>query len=658
MFRTLNNLLVAFTNGDPSLFGASKPTPDAITRYRYEQRTTIARLTPAMVFACICNAILALVVITHNSTNWAAILWAFPLISICAFLYIRSRDKALLARFEDHQQSSQPLNRTILMAGTIGFLWMALPVLFYDKLDSIGQVVLLCITIGALCGGAFAFSTLPAAAVAFIAPISTGALLAIAGVNGAENLALTTLLLAYTFALLRAVVTYSNQLLKKVIEHADAEADARRDPLTGLMNRKALEEYMLEMAIAPLHRNGAGFCVLYLDLDHFKLINDTFGHATGDALLQQVAERLAIAVRPSDCVARVGGDEFCIVCTNVNETTVAAKLADRVLRQFDAPIRIAERSLKCRPSIGISVAPNNGDTPADLIKNADIALYQCKQHRRGSYAFFTKDDDERVKRRLFIGSSIKKGMDANEFHIDYQPIFETHSLKLAGFEALLRWRHPEIGLIPPSEFIPLAEELDLIHDLGNWLISTVCKHMVEWPSDIRASVNFSPIQLRSPRLAESILAEIERNNIDPSRFEVELTETVSLDNCEIGANVLSTLREAGITVALDDFGTGYSSLAYLCKLPIDRIKIDRSFISTGLENPLSAAIIQAVVALAKSLGKSVVAEGVETEAQLLMLAKYGCDEVQGYLLSRPISHERATKLTKFGENSELLTRVA
>ena len=644
MLERVNRFASRFFSGDPSLFGGGKLPNQMLSQFRQEQIDVIARLAPAMMIACICNAVVALVVLNSSTHRMYGAIWAFVLISISAYLYLKQ--PKLQEGLKSGSGAEKGIRRAIVIAGLLGVLWTVLPFGFYGSLDRTGQVVVACLSIGVLCGGALVFSTLPAAAISFIFPVVSGTLLAIGYSTNITDHLIMLLVLAYTVTLVRGVVTFSNQLLRKVIDKANAKEDARKDTLTGLMNRKAFEEFVNVHAIAPLRRNGSGFAVFYLDLDHFKTINDTYGHDVGDELLRQVASRLTAAVRPNDCVARVGGDEFSVVCQNVNNAALAAKLAERILRAFDPPIRLKDRSIQCRQSIGIALAPVNGDQPLDLMKNADIALYQCKQKARGTYAFFTRADDERIKRRNTIGSSMRKALENGEFYLEYQPIFTARPVKLSGFEALVRWKHPELGLIPPMDFILIAEELDLIHDLGNWIIKDVCRTASNWPGHIRVSINFSTIQLRSPRLVQTILETMEKYSITPERIEIELTETISLEGNSSGVQVLQTLREHGMSIALDDFGTGYSSLSYLCTLPIDRVKIDRSFTSTIFDKPESMAIIHAILGLARSLNIQVVAEGIETQGQLDVVAEQGCEEIQGFLLSRPLSEGDATEMCR------------
>ncbi|MGE3248332.1 MAG: putative bifunctional diguanylate cyclase/phosphodiesterase, partial [Beijerinckiaceae bacterium] len=310
------------------------------------------------------------------------------------------------------------------------------------------------------------------------------------------------------------------------------------------------------------------------------------------------------------------------------------------------------RPLACNTSIGIALAPDNGEDAANIIKNADIALYNAKRRKRGDYAFFESATDERAQKRKQIGMALREALAKKELFLEFQPIYATHDRQVNGFEALVRWTHPQLGDVGPAQFIPIAEELGLIQDIGEFIIEEACAALAQWPERMRVSVNFSPLQMRSPALLEVILAALARHGLKPERFEIEVTETVSLEGDTKALAMLEALSAHGMSIALDDFGTGYSSLSYLCTLPVSRVKIDRSFVASIFRTTQSLAVIQAILGLAHSLGMQVVAEGIESRAQFDIVAGHGCEEIQGFLFSKPLSLQAAVQLAN-NSNSKL-----
>jgi diguanylate cyclase (GGDEF)-like protein len=409
---------------------------------------------------------------------------------------------------------------------------------------------------------------------------------------------------------------------------------ARHDALTNLPNRTLFRE-RLERAL-QLAKRGEPLAVLCLDLDHFKEINDSLGHPVGDALLNAVAARLHDCLTDSDTVARLGGDEFAIVqlCGNCEPTAVAA-LASQIVEIVAAPYDIDGHHLVIGVSIGIAMAPDDGDNPDELLKRADLALYRAKADGRGTYRFFEAGMDARAQARRLMELDLRAALRREEFEVYYQPIFDLASDETAAFEALARWNHPERGLIQPGQFIPIAEETGLIVQLGDWVLRRACREAAGWSKPASVAVNLSPVQFRNPNLAASVKSALVESGLPPHRLELEITESVLLQNSESTRAVLLELREHGVKISLDDFGTGYSSLSYLRSFPFDKIKIDRSFVSELASSDDSMAIIRAVTGLGKSLGMVTTAEGVETAEQLALLRREGCTQAQGYLFSKP-----------------------
>jgi diguanylate cyclase (GGDEF)-like protein/PAS domain S-box-containing protein len=422
-----------------------------------------------------------------------------------------------------------------------------------------------------------------------------------------------------------------------VTERKRAEARiehmARHDALTNLANRTLFRNEMDE-ALARVRRRGS-LAVLCLDLDHFKSVNDTLGHPVGDALLRAVTERLRACVRDGDTIARLGGDEFAILQIGLEKPEEASGLARRLIDTMGEPYDLGGHQVVIGTSIGIAVAPNDGEDPDQLLKNADMALYRAKNDGRGTYRFFEPEMDARLQARRALELDLRKALAQGEFELFYQPLVDLRSNEVSGCEALLRWHHPERGLVEPAEFIPLAEEIGLIVPLGEWVLRQACAEAVQWPNDVKVAVNLSPVQFKNRNLVQAVVRALAASGLSARRLELEITETVLLLENEATLATLHQLRELGVRISMDDFGTGYSSLSYLRSFPFDKIKIDRSFVRDLAEKQDSVAIIRAVAGLGSSLGITTTAEGVETIEQLNKVRAEGCTEVQGYFFSPP-----------------------
>ena len=426
----------------------------------------------------------------------------------------------------------------------------------------------------------------------------------------------------------RMVVTYED-----VTERRQAEAKimhmARHDALTNLPNRVLFRDKM-EQALA----RGEKLAVMFLDLDRFKSVNDSLGHPVGDALLCAVTERLLRVVRGVDTVARLGGDEFAIVQSSARPTD-ASELAAELIETFSEPFEVHGHQVIIGTSIGIAMAPADGNEPDQLLRNADMALYRAKAEGRGTYHFFQPGMDAQMQERRRLELDLRKAMLNSEFELYYQPLIQIANGEVCGFEALIRWNHPERGIVAPNEFIPVAEEIGLILPLGEWVLKQACLDAAAWPGKLTVAVNLSAAQFRNPMLALSVVSALGQSGLAASRLELEITETVLLQDDRAVLDTLHQIRDLGVRICMDDFGTGYSSLSYLRSFPFDKIKIDRSFVrELGKENDC-VAIIRAVTRLGSSLGMITTAEGVETEQQLEILRAEGCVQVQGYLFSRP-----------------------
>jgi diguanylate cyclase (GGDEF)-like protein len=409
---------------------------------------------------------------------------------------------------------------------------------------------------------------------------------------------------------------------------------AHHDALTGLPNRILFAE-QLEQALKRVRR-GDRLAILYIDLDHLKRVNDTLGHPIGDRLLKGVADRLLGCIRDIDTVARLSGDEFAIIQSSINQPSEAAALAVRVREAIRAPFELNGHQVVVDISIGISIAPDDGNELDELLKTADIALYEAKNTGRGTYCFYETDMNERMQIRGKLEQDLGRALAHGEFELFYQPIVNLRDNKISAFETLLRWNHPERGIIAPSEFIPVAEEMGLIIPLGEWVLRTACLEAATWPSEINVSVNVSPLQLTNKNLINVVISALASARIPANRLEIEVTESVFFEKTFSNISTLKQLHELGVRFVMDDFGTGYSSLGYLLSFPFSKIKIDRSFIMGLSDKKESRAIVRAVANLARDLNMGVTAEGVETDQQLEQVRILGCTEMQGYLFSRPL----------------------
>ncbi len=406
---------------------------------------------------------------------------------------------------------------------------------------------------------------------------------------------------------------------------------AHYDALTELPNRVLMRGH-LEHRVAQL-AEGKPFAILYIDVDEFKGVNDTLGHEAGDELLRQVAQRLRSCVGPEDLVARLGGDEFAIVKEGAREQDTLSLLAEQIMQALRASVACRGQQLPIDASIGIAIAPDHGSSIEDLLRSADLAMYAAKSEGRRTYRFFTPALDAQVRTRRQMEIDLRQALSGGQFDIHYQPLVDLATDTVAGCEALLRWRHPERGMISPAEFIPVAEETGLINEIGEWVLKRACAEAAGWPQHVRLAVNVSPAQFGSKTLALRVASALEASGLAPDRLELEVTEAVLIRDDDEALTILHQLRDLGVRIALDDFGTGYSSLSYLRRFPFDKIKIDRSFVKDIAHPNGSSTIVHAVVTMAAACHMSTTAEGVETEAQREILRRLGCSQMQGFLFS-------------------------
>ncbi len=410
---------------------------------------------------------------------------------------------------------------------------------------------------------------------------------------------------------------------------------AHNDPLTGLLNRTKFTEH-LNQCVARLERYGSPFCILFLDLDQFKAVNDGRGHLTGDRLLQQVSRRVQNLLRENDIVARLGGDEFAVIVTSDVAPANAAALAQRLIDEIRRPYEIDDETITIGVSIGIAIAPVNGTRPDQLLRNADLALYRAKADGRSVYRFFEAQMDFDARERRMLEIELREALGKGELVLHYQPLVSAEDRRPTGFEALIRWHHPIRGLVSPAEFIPIAEQSNLIIEIGDWTIHQACMAAANWPEHLTVAVNLSAKHFKLSEIPLVVKKALAVSGLAPHRLEIEITESLLMENPDLVTEKLEDVRQLGVTIVMDDFGTGYSSLSYLLKFPFDKIKIDKSFVDASTEDAVARDILRAIASLGKTLKLRITAEGVETREQAEFLSEIACHQLQGFFFARPL----------------------
>ncbi len=541
--------------------------------------------------------------------------------------------------------SRASIHRTIRNALVLGILWGAAPYFFFGAVTNDARIVLTCLCAGMIGGGAFALASIPSAVLAFILPIAIGSICAVVAAGNADAWLVVLLISCYCAVLVSGAFARALQATERLISQIDIERCAGLDGLTNLANRASFRAALRE-ASSRLESLGECCALFYIDLDHFRDVNERRGHAAGDEFLVEAARRLQVTSRSSDLLARLGGDEFAIVAPGLGDEMEIGAYAQRIASAFGAPWEGGSDGSRVSASIGVSVARPGASDMEQALRDADMALYHVKRNGRGTFHLFKSEDNAECLERDTLERDLHKALSENGLRLEFQPFLNMADDRVSGFEALLRWDHPIRGTLLPAEFVPLAEECGLIEPIGAWVLREACAAAGKWPAALRVAVNISAYQLRSRALLGHIAAALNHASLESRRLELEITETVLIEDHPLAQDMLLRLRRSGVHLSLDDFGIGYSSLNYLRRLPFDRIKVDRSFTGEAPKKRDTAAIVRSIVGLARDLGIEVTAEGVETPEQLALLVDCRCAEAQGFLIGMPMAPDEIAGFLK------------
>jgi diguanylate cyclase (GGDEF)-like protein len=618
-------------NGDPLAFISGPVDGSLAARVRAEQLSSIARNTPMMMLATGFNAAVFAIVMSQAASAPFAYLWSATMLALASFMFVR---RVRAERAAPKEASVRGIRRAIYYALLHGCLWSIIPGAFFVGASAPQQLVIVCLVIGMICGGAFTLSPIPLATVAFVGPVVAGSTWAIIASGDPIYGVVAALMVVYTAVVLGGAITRAIAIARRSVHEAKIEASALTDALTQLPNRAAFRQRMSD-ALALQQRVGKSFALMCFDLDRLKAINEAFGHSAGDRALFEAGRRLRISAAEEDLVAYLGGDEFALIANSAETAEQAKRLAERIIEAFRRPFEVDGRTLPLTASFGAVLAPDDGEETDTLLRNANVALYSTKQTCRGGYTFF-RDQFAAIADRERFEAELRRAIAQRELCLAFQPFVDAATLAVTGFEALLRWRHPTKGNLSAGHVVPLLEETGLIAEVGAFVIREAVATAASWPQGLRLAVNVSPIQLRRPAALEAAIKEaLAATGFSPSRLELEITESAIIADREQAVSALRSLRRLGVEIALDDFGTGHSSLTNVVELPLDRIKIDRSFVSNVETDAACATVVKLALGLARPLGLKITAEGVETQGQFEFLRDLGCPEVQGYLFSEP-----------------------
>lgn len=656
-----NRLLTAwddFVSHTASVVPSMRYAPPAPDHFE-----SILRATPAAMVGYVVNVTIGVVAFLDVMNVWELGLWAAVAYATALYVFVRRMRGPFDASRVPSDRSSRRLERrTIVFSLLLGLPWGYLGVRHLGHMPQPAETILISLGVGMAASGAVLLAPIARAAVVYLTIILAPTAFNCFFLLDSFQYGLLGGLAASYWLFLFALTGTTNQLFRgksMAVEqltlalnemHAARsriEHIALHDSLTGLSNRRAFL-HRLNGAIMGSSATGCtSWAVLLLDLDRFKVVNDTFGHKFGDVLLQEVADRLRLCVRPGDLVARLGGDEFSIVAEHVHHIGDAEAIAIRMLEELERPFVIHDHSITVGVSIGIAAPLSPATDSEQIMRCADLALYEAKSAGRNGFKVFELEMQDRMDARSIVEMGLRQATRKGELELYYQPIYELATLRLARFEALIRWRHPTKGILSPAEFLPVAEEIGLINEIGAWVMHEACRQAMSWPADIAVAVNLSPIQVNHTQVVDVVKRALKESRLPPSRLEIEITETALLSDTHQTKQKLEQLKELGCYLSMDDFGTGYSSLSYLATFPLDGIKIDKAFITRFSTRNETAEIMRAMLELAKALNRSTTVEGIETLAQLNAAKSLGATYGQGYYFSRPVPAAEALNLITY-----------
>jgi diguanylate cyclase (GGDEF)-like protein len=636
------------------------------TTVHREQLASIARATPAPMAAYAVNILLAVIAFRNLLPPFPLALWTIGSLSVCGFVGASSlRRRTSAPKTKDAERwPSRSVWKVLLYSFLLALPWCVLGTAWAGALGD-SEVILVALVVGMAASGSVLLAPIPIAAILYAAtillPLSIKCLFLTFGnhlVLGALSLSYFTFLVgliassARVFSeRLEAVEKLKVSIAALVTAREDTERVAMTDGLTGVANRRAFME-----RLSALDRDSALFSeygVFYIDLDRFKAVNDALGHGAGDEVLRMSAARIARAVRDEDLVARLGGDEFAVVARDVPGRATAGALARRLVSTLSEPFFLEGQRVQIGASVGVSIA-SESDVGGDLLlKQADLAMYASKSSGRSSHCIFEVDMLRSAEERQAIELGLRHALARDELELHYQPICSLVDDRITGFECLIRWRHPVRGLLPPDQFLGIADEIGMANEIGSWVIERACAQAANWPSEIVVGINLSPLQIATDDVAQRVERALLSSGIGANRLEIEITETSLLQNDPMTLDQLRRLKQIGVSIALDDFGTGYSSLSYLVSFPLDRIKIDRLFVRQLGRSRESDLIVRSIAQLARNFNCTVVAEGIETIEQLQRLRALNVGYGQGYLLGKPLVAEDAMNLIASGRSARL-----
>lgn len=645
----------------PSL-GFPAPSPD--------QFVGVVRATPAAMFGHSFNTGVAVLALWPVGKPLELVTWGAVSFGLAALVMLRRmRAMRLVPQERPTKQISQLLERRAILYGlAIALPWAYLGVRYLGRVPAVQETIVIALVIGMASSGAVLLAPVERAAATYMSAILWPVAISCMGVLGGFGYGVLGGLAISYWGFLLALIGATNQLFKnksQAVERlsealneasfarAEIEHLAMHDPLTELANRRKFL-HRINSAIMRTHRESArSWAVLMVDLDRFKVVNDTLGHRFGDELLRKVALRLRDCVRPGDMVARLGGDEFCILADDLGDLSEAEEIARRLLQELERPFEIFGRSIPLGISVGIA-APLPSDTSSDdLMRCADLAMYEAKGAGGHCYRLFEVEMQDRMAERSAIEMGLRSAIQNDELELYFQPIYDLSAMKLVRFEALIRWRHPVRGLLAPGMFLPVAEEIGLINEIGDWVMQEACREAVLWPSDVSVAVNLSPIQVNHDCVVSLIERALRDSGLPPRRLEIEITETALLHDTLLTKDKLSRLKALGVCLTMDDFGTGYSSLSYLARFPLDGIKVEKAFIDRFDECIEDAEIMRAMIALARNLNRTSTVEGIETLEQLSAAQSLGATYGQGYYFSPPLPATRCRALVGVSSGEQI-----